>query len=653
MAESMRSPDRFVPSRASTPTKDTLYLARAAGASSSRRDALHPNLADPFAPAPRRSIRMAEQYATLRAPAPLPREIGRRGTAMIPTAKAGRRAVSDGAIWTVSGTMVTEGVPSTTNGRGGRVTSGSSAPHHIADFLRKPSSSEEERIHGRRLALAMDVNQESRMLVHSSPPSLRVDSGRSAQPSGADRVWDDCHWSPSTPSTPTRRQTKPTKDIPIIPFRVLDAPALRDDFYCSLLAYCPTNHCLAVGLGPHVYLWSEAKDTTKPTIPDSLAAPFASHVTSLSFSSKAGGSAILAIGRADGRITLWSPLDRDPRFDSEQPAPVSNVCFRPTTVSRPSIRDPIVTAQTEELLVGDEVGNVYFYSIEWPDHDQRDLFDWHGGMTLLARFTCHSQQIYGIAWSPDGSFFASGGNDNQLFLFETKKITLRYIASATRQRNRGDSDATVNVRSNAGTVEGQGAILTIAPEHASKVYSLNAAVKAIAFAPWQPSLVAAGGGSNDRCIHFLHTLSGASLATIDCHAQLTSLVFSEKKKEIAATFGFAQPEHPFRVAVFAWPSCKLVVGIPWFTEERALYAVAYPGRPTGREKAGKTGNEGKVGRDARRTRKEGCLVVATSDASIKFHEIWADTPCDGERGTLGGSSILEGMLDLERSGGIR
>lgn len=145
----------------------------------------------------------------------------------------------------------------------------------------------------------------------------------------------------------------------MIPFRVLDAPALRDDYYCSLLAYSPTLNCLAVGLGPHVYLWTEKKGSGS-NVPDSLTAPVgSSHVTSLSFSSVSGGSAILAIGRADGRITLWSPLDSEPRFDSEQPSPVSCVCFRPDTVQRPSVRDATATVATEELLVGDEAGFVY------------------------------------------------------------------------------------------------------------------------------------------------------------------------------------------------------------------------------------------------------------------------------------------------------
>lgn len=426
---------------------------------------------------------------------------------------------------------------------------------------------------------------------------------------------------------------------------MLDAPALRDDYYCSLLAYSHTLHCLAVGLGPHVYLWSESRVTSRTKLPDSLTVPHgSSHVTSLSFSSTSGDNAILAIGRADGRITLWSPKDAEPRFDSQQPSPVSHVCFRPTTNRRRSVRDASVYVNAEELLVGDEVGSVYLYSIEWPDQDQRDLWDWHGSMTLLARISCHTQQICGIAWSPDGALFATGGNDNALFVFETKKI-LRPPRSAPGQ-------AAVHVRSGSSApLPGQPQVLNITPGRERHIFHLNAACKALAFAPWQPSLLAAGGGSNDRCIHFFHALSGAKLATIDCYGQVTSLVWNPVRKEIAATFGFAQPEHAIRVAVFSWPSCALVVGVPWWGEERALYAVLYHGSPSVR--GGRTRHE----EDGERTvgGEAGSLVVATSDASIKFHEVWSPgTTGIGKMGRAAlTSQILEGELEMERAEVIR
>lgn len=90
----------------------------------------------------------------------------------------------------------------------------------------------------------------------------------------------------------------------------------------------------------------------------------------------------------------------------------------------------------------------------------------------------------------------------------------------------------------------------------------GAAVKAIAFCPWRQGLVATGGGSNDKCIHFYHTTSGAALATISVAAQVTSLIWSTTRREIAATFGYAQPDHPYRIAVFSWPDCRQVAAVP-------------------------------------------------------------------------------------------
>ena len=205
-------------------------------------------------------------------------------------------------------------------------------------------------------------------------------------------------YGPSSSELGRNVKSRTSRSYPLLRYRLQLSPHYAEQitFYHepprSASVYLPTDFHPSLAFvhhGPHVYLWSEAR--TK-TIPDSLTVPASSaHVTSLSFSSHEGGSAILAIGRADGRITLWSPLDRDPRFDSEQPAPVSCVTFRPNTVRRKSVRDHIATVATEELLVGDEIGSVYYYSVEWPDQNQRDLFDWHGRMTLLARITCHSQ----------------------------------------------------------------------------------------------------------------------------------------------------------------------------------------------------------------------------------------------------------------------
>ena len=50
-------------------------------------------------------------------------------------------------------------------------------------------------------------------------------------------------------------QNKKTRKISKIPFKVLDAPQLRDDFYLNLVDWSDSNN-LAVALSTSVYIWS-------------------------------------------------------------------------------------------------------------------------------------------------------------------------------------------------------------------------------------------------------------------------------------------------------------------------------------------------------------------------------------------------------------
>ena len=467
---------------------------------------------------------------------------------------------------------------------------------------------------------------------------------------------------------------------------------LRDDYYCTVLAYCSTLRTLAVGLANRVYLWSEELGLKYP--PDDPATRPTTYVTSLSFSSSEGCISILAIARNTGQICLWSLTDsQDVRFRAQHPAAIACVSFKPVTTQRASERFGSAVA-TEELLVGDEKGDVYYYSIEWMTQNQVDIHGWHGSMKLLVRISIHSQQICGLAWSPSGDYFATGANDNACCLFQVNEILkhqpssdpvpfyrrpLQSLIDGLGIPRRPNAPAQPPVLSlqgefvapghssyphsghftgpmptfrSANTVPIQNHSLLIGDGCQKHKWIHNAAVKAIAFCPWQRGLVATGGGSNDRAIHFYHTFSGACLATITVFAQVTSLIWSTTRREIAATFGYAQPEHPYRIAVFSWPECRQIVAIPWQSDNRALFAISYPRGP------GETRDHTRLGEQwYSRTAEEGCLVVACSDESVKFHEVWsgAAKATGSGPGLLGGSAILEALegIDGETSEIIR
>lgn len=380
---------------------------------------------------------------------------------------------------------------------------------------------------------------------------------------------------------------------------------------------------------------------------------------------------MLGIGHSDGRVLFQSVFDTLPRFQVRQAFPVSCVSWRPVCTLRPS-KNPLtpgVQVQTEDLVVGDEMGNIYYYVVEWPLGWEVTRDTWPGAVSLIARISnIHCQQVCGLAWSYDGRLFASGGNDNLCCLFDADQVVGRRSEPAipgngyraridarsayggielrvTQLMSHSQNDSepmgafTAQLRSVPNATD---AVRCLGPGIAKHHWNHDAAVKAIAFCPWRRELVATGGGSNDKCIHFFHTPSGAALATISVSAQVTSLIWNTTRREIAATFGYSSPEHPYRVSVFSWPECKQVAAIPWEDDLRALYAIAYP-------RGSISNNPSAVGGG-----QEGCIVVASSDKSIKFHEVWSREKgvTVGATGILAGSDILEGLEGIDKEGEI-
>lgn len=99
------------------------------------------------------------------------------------------------------------------------------------------------------------------------------------------------------PTSEYQTQMKPMRKVPKLPFKVLDAPQLKDDFYLNLLDWSPQN-VLAVGLGNAVYIWSASNSkVTKlcETTPDKP-------ITSVSWSQRGN---YLAVGVQDGSTMIW------------------------------------------------------------------------------------------------------------------------------------------------------------------------------------------------------------------------------------------------------------------------------------------------------------------------------------------------------------
>ncbi|KAJ5700083.1 hypothetical protein N7536_003096 [Penicillium majusculum] len=750
------SPDRFIPKRDFVePTSTTFRVAKHPQRLSPQERLFRrlPPGDDPFLPSiPRRTYvanRPRQPTRLQQIPHQRPRLVTEGNITGNNAAHESLRQVSSGAVWNVGGASAVLGSSLVAAPDDTPITStngSSTAPNFVARFLLKKPKYSEQEIHESRLALALGIDPTTRQL---GTTCLRyLDAPLNPASPDFERLspfdWKDSAWKKVEKerwrASPAKKEIVPPK-----PFRILDAPFLRDDFYCSTLAYSTTSGILAVGLGHQVYLWSEGHGVDYPPFPDLHPS---NYVTSLSFSSEDGERSILAVARRSGQLSLWSTFEKQARFEISHPSTLTCVAFKPKTSRRLSERFMHVLVNVEEIVVGDDFGNIWYYSVEWSDQEDQAKWKWNGSMTLLAKICAHTQQICGLAWSPDDKYLATGGNDNACLLFKLAEIVppqhlkytvppitppdspssfslgvFPYLALGTARRRLSlkrpalpswlaapiKPPVTAALLNHAGTLISGGGRTILVPYGRQKHRLMHsAAVKAIAFAPWQSSLLATGGGTNDRAIHFYHTRSGACLATINVFAQVTSLIWSETRREIAATFGYAQPDHPFRIAVFAWPSCAQVAVVPWgpygttwdgpdtrvsnFDCGRALWAVRYPGkvprcsgvssnRPdsqpsspsSGRSRSTERGaptrgrkvNGRKVGARmvapkekeggmwCTRTKEEGCIIVASSDQTVKFHEVWTGrrTSTISACGLFGGSDILEGLEGIEKTGG--
>jgi len=148
-----------------------------------------------------------------------------------------------------------------------------------------------------------------------------------------------------------------------------------------------------------------------------------------------------------------------------------------------------------------------------------------------AELVSHTSEVCGLEWRSDGAQLATGGNDNLVTIWDARSFA--------------------------------------APKFAKKNH--RAAVKALSWCPWQLNLLATGGGSNDRHIHFWNTTTGARVNSIDTGSQVTSLKFSNHYRELVSSSGF--PDNS--LSIWSYPTLVRNVEIPAH-ETRVLHSCLSP-----------------------------------------------------------------------------
>ncbi|KAF3795121.1 Cell division cycle 20-1 cofactor of APC complex [Nymphaea thermarum] len=157
---------------------------------------------------------------------------------------------------------------------------------------------------------------------------------------------------------------------------------------------------------------------------------------------------------------------------------------------------------------------------------------------IVEEYKGHEQEVCGLKWSSSGQQLASRGNDNLLHIWD------RTMASEQNAR--------------------QNQWLHRLDDH-------RAAVKALAWCPFQGNLLASGGGGGDRCIKFWNTHTGSCLNSVDTGSQVCALLWSKTERELLSSHGFDQNQ----LTLWKYPSMVRMAELTGHTS-RVLFMAMSP-----------------------------------------------------------------------------
>lgn len=276
--------------------------------------------------------------------------------------------------------------------------------------------------------------------------------------------------------------------------KTLDAPGIVDDFYLNVLDWS-SNNVLAIALGNTVYLWSASDASVEELVTvDDEAGP----ITSISW---APDGQHVAVGLNNSNVQLW---------DSISVKLVRTLLLLILLLNKTLLLNLLLIMQLRVLRDGHQqrVG-----SLAWNKHilttgggDSRIIDnDLRVRSHIVETYIGHHQEVCGLKWSASGQQLASGGNDNLLFIW--------------------DRSATSSTSSH---------------QWLHRLQNHSAAVKALAWCPFQGNLLASGGGEGDKCIKFWNAHTGACLNSVETGSQVCGLVWSKNERELLSSHGFSR-----------------------------------------------------------------------------------------------------------------
>ena len=184
-----------------------------------------------------------------------------------------------------------------------------------------------------------------------------------------------------------------SKKIPKQPYKVLDAPLLRDDYYLNLLDW-GSNNVLAVGLDRVMYLWNSANWQVSSLVDLSKVEKTAGdYISSIAWSPNAD---LLSFGTCNGYLQIWDvKAQKLVRLFRHRNQRIGSISWWSHT-----------------LASGGKDHKVHLQDIREKNE--------------YKKLEKHKQEVWGLKWSPNEDQLATGGNDNFLYIYNNKCLKHPY-----------------------------------------------------------------------------------------------------------------------------------------------------------------------------------------------------------------------------------
>lgn len=152
---------------------------------------------------------------------------------------------------------------------------------------------------------------------------------------------------------------------------------------------------------------------------------------------------------------------------------------------------------------------------------------------VVARSAHHQMEVCGMKWAPDGTKLASGANDNLVCVWSTDNLSQ--------------------------------------PVHSLQGH--KAAVKALAWCPWQPNMLATGGGTKDKTIRFWNVFTGQCTEMVDAKSQVSALGWNKYHKQLISAHGYPRNQ----MTIWQYPNMTKLGTLSGHSE-RILHMCLSPGK---------------------------------------------------------------------------